>query len=93
MTGLGALFAPRSILAALRRTGRRIGARRNRGVARTAVQTTLELSDPLILASDPRRQHLDLGVHPQKHLHDRLTTSVIDRFRLNPLHTTGFDTV
>lgn len=92
MTGLGALFAPRCILAALRRGGGRIGARGNRRVARAAVQSALELSDPLILAGDPRRQRLDLGVHPQQDLNDRLTTSVIDRFRLGPLHTTGFDT-
>jgi hypothetical protein len=44
------------------------------------------------LAGDALFQASDLGVHPQKHLHDRLTTSVIDRFRLNPVHTTKFDT-
>jgi len=91
MTGLGALFATRWILAALRRAGGRIGARGNGGVARAAVQSALKLSDALILASDPRSQRLDLGVHPQQHLDDRLTPSVIDRFRLNTLHTTGFD--
>lgn len=91
MTWLGALFATRWILAALLRAGRRIGARRNGGVARPAVQSPLKLRDPLILTCDPRSQRLDLGIHPQKHLDDRLTTSVIDRFRLSPLHTTGFD--
>jgi hypothetical protein len=91
MTGLGALFATRCILPALRSGGGRIGARGNRGVARTAVQSTLKLSDPLILAGDTRGQHLDLGVHPQQHLNDRLTPSFIDRLRLNPIHTTRFD--
>jgi hypothetical protein len=76
----------------LLRAGRRIGARGNRGVARAAVQSTLKLGDTLILASDPRGQRLDLGIHPQKHLNDRLTPSVIDRLSLNPLHTTGFGT-
>ena len=91
MTELGALLATRWILATLRRAGGRIGARGNRRVARAAVQPTLELGDPLILARDARGQRLDLGIHPQKHLHDRLTPSVIDRLRLSPLHTTGFD--
>jgi hypothetical protein len=92
VTGLSALFAPRCILAALRRGGRRIGARGNGRVARAAVQSALKLSDALILAGDPRGQRLDLDIHPQQHLHDRLTTSVINRFRLNPLHTKRFDT-
>ena len=69
----------------------RIGARGNRRVTRTAVQPTLKLRDPLILARNPRGQRLNLSVHPQKHLNDRLTPSVIDRFRLNPLHTKRFD--
>jgi hypothetical protein len=92
VTGLGALFATRWILATLRRAGRRIGARGNRRVARAAVQPTLKLGDPLILAHDPRGQRLDLSIHPQQHLDNCLTTSVIDRFRLNPLHTKTFDT-
>jgi hypothetical protein len=91
MTRLGSLRTPRRILAKLRRTGGRIGARGNRRVARAAVQPTLEHSDPLILARNPRGQRLNLSVHPQKHLNDRLTPSVIDRFRLNPLHTKKFD--
>jgi hypothetical protein len=92
VTGLGALSATRRILSTLlRRAGGRIGARGNRRVARTAVQPTLELGDPLILARDPHSQRPNLGVHPQKHLNDRRTPSVIDRFRLNPLHTPRFD--
>jgi hypothetical protein len=90
MTGLGALFATRRILATLRRG--RIGARGNRGVTRAAIQPALELGDALILACDPRGQHLDLGIHPQKHLHDDLTPSVIDRLRLSPIHTSKIDT-
>lgn len=48
--------------------------------------------DALILARDAIFQATDLSVHPQKHLHNHLTTSVIDRLRLNPIHTTKFDT-
>ncbi|MGH2865349.1 MAG: hypothetical protein ACRDJX_08895, partial [Solirubrobacteraceae bacterium] len=29
--------------------------------------------------------------HRQQHFNDGLPASVIDRFRLDPLHTTGFD--
>ncbi len=88
---LSALFATRWILATLRCAGGRIGARGNRGIARAAIQSALELGDAFILAHDARFQASDLGVHPQKHLHDRLAPSVIDRFRLNPIHTTRFD--
>jgi hypothetical protein len=92
MSRLGALLATRWILAALRRASRRIGARGNGGVARAAVQSAPELVDALILAGDTHGQRLDLSVHPQQHLHDRHAPSVIDRLRLNPVHTTGFDT-
>lgn len=91
MTGLGALFATRWIFATLRRAGGRSGARGNRRVARAAVQSAFELRDPLILARDPRGQHLNLGVHPQQHLDDRLAPSIINRLRLNPIHTSQFD--
>jgi hypothetical protein len=73
------------------RSSRRIGARRNRRVTRTAIQPPLKHSDPLILTSDTLDDRLDLGIHPQKHLNNRLTTRVIDRLSLNPLHTTRFD--
>jgi hypothetical protein len=91
MSRLSALLATRWILATLLRAGRRIGARGNRGIARAAIQSTLKLGDTLILARDPRSQRLDLGIHPQKHLNDRLAPSIIDRLRLNPIHTTRFD--
>jgi hypothetical protein len=54
MTGLGALFATRWILAALRYAGGRTGARWNGGVARAAVQSALKLSYTLILTGDTR---------------------------------------
>jgi hypothetical protein len=92
VTELGTLFATRRILATLRRAGGRISARWNRRVTGAAIQPALKLRDPLILARNPRSQRLNLSVHPQKHLNDRLTPSVKDRFRLNPLHTKTFDT-
>ena len=52
VTWLGALFASRWILATHRSARRKIRARWRR--ARAAVQPALELSDPLILASDMR---------------------------------------
>ena len=91
VTGLSALFTTRWILATLRCAGGRIGARGNRRVTRAAIQPALELSDPLILTSDTLSEHLDLTIHPQKHLHHDLPALVIDRLRLNPLHTKRFD--
>jgi hypothetical protein len=85
---LGALVATRWILATLRRARGRIGARGNGGVARAAVQSTLKLSDPLILTRDPRDQRLDLRIHTQEHP-NHLPTRVIDRLRLNPIHNHG----
>ena len=40
---------------------------------------------------NPRRQLLDLTIHPQQHLDHDLTPRVIDRLRLAPLHTPKFD--
>jgi hypothetical protein len=37
------------------------------------------------------RQPLVLSRQRQQHLHDRVTTPVIDRLGLAPLHTTRFD--
>jgi hypothetical protein len=55
-----------------RRRARRIGARWLRAVARTAPQAPLQLRDPLILPGNPISQRLDLRIHTQKHLNDRL---------------------
>ena len=42
-------------------------------------------------ASHPRFQLLDPAIHRQQHLDYRLTPRVIDRLRLNALHTPRFD--
>jgi hypothetical protein len=55
-----------------RRRARRIGARWLRAVARTAPQAPLQLRDPLILPGNPISQRLDLRIHTQGHLNDRL---------------------
>lgn len=91
MAGLSALRPTRGILPAPRWRTRWIGARRLRAITRTAIQPTLQLSDALILARYPRTQRLDLRVHPQQDINHRLAPSVIDRLRLNTLHTTTFD--
>jgi hypothetical protein len=91
VTGLGALFATRWILATLRCAGRRISARGNRRVTRAAVQPALEQGDPLILASDMRLQLLDTAIHPQENLDNDLAPTIVNRLRLNSLHTTKFD--
>jgi hypothetical protein len=98
MPRLGALLAPRRILAAPGRRARRIGARRLRRVPRRAIQLTLKCRDPLVLLGDPHGQLLDLRLKPlilrrqrQQHRHDRIPTLFIDRLSLAPLHTTKFD--
>jgi hypothetical protein len=92
VTGLGALRTARRILPPPRRNTRRISARRRRRVPRTPIQPPLQHSDPLILTSDTLSEHLNLSIHPQKHLHHDLPALVIDRLRLRTLHTKRFDT-
>src|SRR5215211_4829109 len=96
MTGLRALLASRRVLAAPRRTARRIGARRLRGVTRRALDLTLELCDPLLLPRDRRRQRLHLRLKPlvlrrqrEQHLDHGIATPLIDRLGLGTLHATG----
>jgi len=91
VAGLGALLAPRRILAAPRQLPRRISARRPRRVTRVLRQLTLE---PV----HSRRQPLDVSLQPlvlhrqrQQHLHDRIPARLIDRLSLGPLHTPRFD--
>ncbi len=38
-----------------------------------------------------RLQLLDTTIHPQKNLNDDLTPSIVNRLRLNTLHTPKFD--
>jgi hypothetical protein len=84
MAGLPTRFAPRPVLATPRRPPRRISARRPRGVLRILGQLALELLHP-------RLQLLDTPVHSQKDFDYRLAPRVIDRLRLNALHTPIFD--
>ena len=90
VTGLAALLATRSVLAAPRRRAGRILAGRLRGVARVAPQPALELRDALLLTGHTLGQPRDLLVHPQQHRDHRLTALVVDRLRLGALHTTEF---
>jgi hypothetical protein len=86
VTGLRALAPARAALRAPRRRGPgRIAARRSRTVARVPGQLPLQLLHP-------RAQRLDLAIHPQQSLDHDLTTGVVDRLRLSPLHTTRFAT-
>lgn len=91
MTVLSAAFAARGILAARKPRGR-IGARRSRGVPRRAVQLALKLRDPLVLARNTVLQPTDLLIHPQQHCDHNLAALIIDRLRLNAVHTDVFDT-
>ena len=84
MARLGALTVRRPALRPRRPRPRRLGRRRPRRVPRVASQLTLKTLDTAL-------QPADLAIHPQQHLHDRLTTSVIDRLRLDPLHTPNFN--
>src|SRR5688572_10916490 len=92
MAGLGALLAPRRILAPPRRRSGRIGARRSRGVARVPRQLTLELVDPPRQPHDLPREPLVLRRQLEQHPNHRLPARVIDRLGLGPLHTTRFAT-
>jgi len=98
MTRLSTLLAPRRILAPRWRAARRILARRQRRVTRGPLGLALKLRDALLLTSNARRQHLDLRDQPrvlgrelQQHRNDRPTAPLIDRLRLDPLHTPKFD--
>jgi hypothetical protein len=91
MPGLRALRTPGRVLPPLGLLARRIDTRRAGRITRAAIQPTLKLSDPLILASDMRLKLLDPATHRQQHLNDGLTTLVIDRLRLNALHAQEFD--
>jgi hypothetical protein len=90
MAVLGAALAPGGILAALRHA-RWIRARRSRGVTRAAIQPTLKLRDPLILARHSLLQAANLLVHAQQHRHHDLAALLVDRLRLDTLHTDEFD--
>ena len=92
MTRLGALLGTRRVLAPLRRRARRVLARRLRGVARVATKPAFQLGDALLLTGDPLSQRLDLGIHAQQHRDHHLAALLVNRLRLDPLHTTGFDT-
>src|SRR5665213_316820 len=98
MAGLAALTTTRRVLPAPWRRSRRIDTRRLRAVARAAIQPPLQLRDPLILARNPSGQALDLRLQPlvlrrkrQQHRDHRIPAPVVDRLRLNTLHTPGFD--
>jgi len=91
MAGLAARLASGGILTTPPHRGRRIYARWLGAIARTAIQPPLELSDPLVLTSNPSFQPPDLLIHPQKHRHHGLTALAIDRLRLQALHNNGFD--
>jgi hypothetical protein len=91
MSALGALRSTGGVLAPPRRHTRRISARRLRAITRAAVQTALELRDPLVLPGDQLGELLDLAIHPQQHLDLHLAALVIDRFCLCALHTPKFD--
>jgi hypothetical protein len=82
--GLPARFTPGAILATLRPAPRRIRARRPRGITRVPGQLTLKLLHPHL-------QLLNAAIHRQQDLNYSPTPRVIDRFRLNALHTTEFD--
>jgi hypothetical protein len=99
MPRLAALTATRGILPTPGRRTRRIDTRRLRRVARAAVQPPLKLRDPLILPRNPGREALDLRHKTlvlrrkrQQHRDDRVTAPVVNRLRLNALHTPEFDT-
>jgi hypothetical protein len=91
MPRLPTLRSPRPILAAPRRRPRRILARRQRRIARVSPQPPLQLSDPLLLLTNPFGQTLDLLVHPQQHRDHDLTALVVDRLRLGAFHASTFD--
>src|ERR1700683_271786 len=76
---LGAILSPhRPPLA------RRIRARTQRGITRTASQLALQLLHP-------RLELPDTAIHRQQHLDYSLTPRAIDRLRLRALHTPRFD--
>jgi hypothetical protein len=83
---LGALAAPGGAGPSGLLRSRRILARRQRGIARVAIQAAFKLIDPLVLPGDPFGQLLDLLVHPQQHGYDRLAAGVVDRLGLGTLH-------
>jgi excinuclease ABC subunit A len=56
-----------------------------------SIQPTLQLLDPLALAPHRLSELGDLAIHPQQDLDHDLPTLVIDRLRLQALHTTRFD--
>ena len=63
---------------------RRIRARRQRRVTRALRELALKLLHP-------RFELLDTAIHRQQNLDNSLTPRVIDRLRLSPIHTPGFD--
>jgi hypothetical protein len=86
LAGLRAWLAPGAVLAAPRRRGRRVDARRLRAIARAAIQPALELSDPLVLARNPLLKPPDLLIHTQQDRHHNLAALIVDRLRLRALH-------
>jgi hypothetical protein len=91
VAGLAPGLAPRPILAPPRRRARRILTRRLRRVPRRALGLALQLSDPPLLRLHTLLQARDLLVHPQQHRDHDLTTLLVDRLRLRPLHASNFD--
>ena len=92
---LPAPLAARPLPARTRRRRRRILRRRQRRVARTPIQPTLELGHPTLQALvrlDQPLIRLDQLVKPKQQADRRLTITIQDRLRLNPLHTTRFAT-
>ncbi len=89
---LAAALSARAAFLPTPRSPRRILARRQRGVARVALQPLLKLPDTLrqlrklgVLRLQSRRQR-------QRHLHHRLATMRVDRLRLRALHARPFAT-
>jgi hypothetical protein len=86
---LPAPFAARPLPARTWRRRRRILRRRQRRVPRTPIQPTLELGHPSLKALvriDQPLVCLDQLVKPKQQTNRRLTITIQDRLRLDPLH-------
>jgi len=90
MAQLRALLAPRPVLATL---GRQPGRSALGGCDELRDERPTRRSSSAIRSScaATRFSKRDLLIHPQQHRDHRITTLVIDRLGLGPLHTTTFD--